>query len=410
MNGIRCLAALTALVAMGVQAHDSAGRYRVREVPAPATLQQDCLAAYSRSATPIAINDFGVVNANFSCLTQVDEAAGSARSKLRAFVASPWFDGFELPTEEPGTSFSYSLNNRGEAFGYEIPDGVGGLYGTKWSLGGGRERVFDDPACQSIRFSAAVDGNARYTIGWALRPNEGPFPIVLCLTTRWVIRDSAGVTTDGPMLGRPTSLNAFDVAVGSAERSAIRLHLPTGGIRVLHAADADHSAEARHINDLGEVAGRVLQNQTPDVFDECDPSIAIRWDRLGRERVLPHLRGATSSRAWAVGYDGETVGDSGSGQYCPFLDNSQERAVLWKGGRAHDLNQLIPRGSRVALTYAYAVNRRGQILVAGYDEDEPLTKCVTTVFDPATGIPSTLIEPCHNVRTYILTPAGRPGW
>ncbi len=35
------------------------------------------------------------------------------------------------------------------------------MYGTKWSVAGGRERVFDDPACEYIRFSGAVDGNAQ---------------------------------------------------------------------------------------------------------------------------------------------------------------------------------------------------------------------------------------------------------
>ena len=77
---------------------------------------------------------------------------------------------FELPTSSPGFSYSYSINNRGELFGYEsgTPES-GGLYATKWSLAGGHERIFFDPACETIQFQAAVDGNGRYIVGWALR-------------------------------------------------------------------------------------------------------------------------------------------------------------------------------------------------------------------------------------------------
>ena len=133
----------------------------------------------------------------------------------------------------------------------------------------------------------------------------------------------------------------------------------------------------------------------------------MRWDRQGRERVLPHLPGAVSSRAYGLGYDGEVVGDSGAGNYCPYTDNASVRAVLWKSGRAYDLNTLIPKSSGITLTYAYSINRHGQITAAGYVNAEPLTLCPGTTFDPETATTILTTTPCHNVRMFLLTPRDR---
>ena len=122
------------------------------------------------------------------------------------------------------------------------------------------------------------------------------------------------------------------------------------------------------------------------MYNRCDPGVAVRWERDGTERVLPHLPGAVSSHAFAVGYDGETVGDSGAGQYCTSTDNSTERAVLSRGTRAYDLNTPIPRSAGITLTYAYSVNRRGQITADGYDNDEPLTLCPISPVRPTTAV------------------------
>jgi hypothetical protein len=321
-------------------------------------------------------------------------------------VSAPWFGAVALSKSEPGSSFSLRLNNRGEAFGYEVPAATGGLFATKWSLAGGRERIFDDPACETIRFSGAVDGNARYAVGWALRPLPILLPFVLCVEQHWMFRDTAGVVTEGP-LGAPNAVNAFNVAVGNSGRSAIRYHVPSGETRILHAADDSHSADAFHINDLGDVVGRVVDDEVAGVYNPCDPGIAVRWDRNGAEFVLPHLPGAVSSRAYGAGYSGEVVGDSGAGEYCPYTDNRGERAVLWKDGRAYDLNSLIPRSSHITLNYAFSVNRRGQITAGGFDDADPQTICPKSEYDPLSGTVLVTEIPCHNTRIYVLTPVGR---
>ena len=271
------------------------------------------------------------------------------------------------------------------------------------------ERLFFDPSCDTIQVAFAIDGNARYTVGWAFRKDPAlPVPYdFLCLSTRWMIRDAAGIESTLPIDGTPAAINAFDVVAGTKDRSAIRYHIPSGTLRVLHAADATHSVDVSDINDLGEIVGRIVTNSTPGQTSQCDPGIAVRWDRDGRERLLPNLPGAVASHAFAVGYDGEVVGDSGAGRYCPYEDNGGERAVIWKDGRVYDLNSLIPRGSDITLTYAYGVNRRGQITAAGFDNSEPSVLCPSYQYDPINGTATIVSIPCRNVHMFVLTPLGR---
>ena len=398
------------LFVIGAQAHGPAvARYRVNELPAPTSLRAGCLENYSASAAIQRINDFGVVNGNFTCYTQVDPAAGTFHARNAAFVAATWFGAVELPRPaDPGFSFGSTINNRGEIFGYETVEN--GFAGTRWTLSGGHERLFFDPACDSIQVSGAADGNGRYIVGWGLRGDSRlPPPLdALCLRNTWLIRSPDGVETAGPLDGIPAAINSQNVAVGTQDRSAISYHVPTAHVRVLHAADDAHSAEAYDINDLGEVAGRISQNSSPqESTPQCDPGIAVRWERDGREHVLPNLPGAVASHAYSVGYDGETVGDSGAGTYCQFPDNRGERATLWSGGRPFDLNTLIPRSAGITLTHALSINRRGQISAGGFDNDEPLTQCPQVQFDPSTGEPTFTLIPCHNKRMYVLTPTGR---
>ena len=124
--------------------------------------------------------------------------------------------------------------------------------------------------------------------------------------------------------------------------------------------------------------------------------------------MLPLLPGATSSRAWNVGTDGETVGESGPGEYCEPQNSTNERAVLWRDGKAFDLNHAIPSHLGVTLASANSINRRGQILAFGYRNAEPLLICPRFVFDPETGQSSFDVTiRCRYQRLFVLTPAGR---
>jgi hypothetical protein len=225
----------------------------------------------------------------------------------------------------------------------------------------------------------------------------------LCLTSRWLIRDAAGIVTPGPLNGSAYDINGFDQAVGNIDNGAVRMHLPSGQVRVLHAStDSTNGAIARDINDLGESAGVSYTYPPGDLT--CPRYTALRWDRAGIERVLPHLAGAVSSRAASAGYDDDTVGDSGPGDYCSSDDSANERATLWRGDRAIDLNDAIPRGLRVTLVSASSINRQGQILATGFRNGEPLLQCPRFVFDPETSMSHIVSQPCPRLRVYLLTP------
>src|SRR5688572_9288760 len=116
MNGLGLLAASAALLTSpGAQAQNSAvSRYKVVELPRPASLVANCLGGYFSGASIGRINDFGVVTATSNCWTSVDPANPPVtRMESAAFVAAPWFGATELPRSNDGFSYSHTINNRG---------------------------------------------------------------------------------------------------------------------------------------------------------------------------------------------------------------------------------------------------------------------------------------------------------
>src|SRR4051794_35967670 len=116
-------------VALGAWARDPVSRYRVTEVSIPSSLQSKCLAAYSAGASITKINDFGIFNAVANCYTAIDPAVPSVQQQSGSFFGASWFDSVELPRPAGTYSYAYSINDRGELFGYEsgTPES-GGLF------------------------------------------------------------------------------------------------------------------------------------------------------------------------------------------------------------------------------------------------------------------------------------------
>jgi uncharacterized membrane protein len=384
-----------------------APRYSVQEIRPPAAMLAPCLANYRNSAAA-RINDLGVVAGTFTCTAQFDPATGSSTLAGGPFVWSSWFGGLELRDGDPATccSFAASINNRGEVFGSDVgPPFVG----VKWSLAGGFETVFpNDPTCDIIKLDIAIAGNGRYTVGTGFRADPNlPIP-GLCLAPSWITRAPSGAITTSLLNAEPRDINAFNMGVGVLERDrAIRLHVPSGALYILHTGNALEPALTTDINDLGEVSG-YQDFLDPDPRPGVCPvltSSALRWDRNDRETVLPHLPGATASRALQVGYDGETVGQSGPGQVCEPQLSTNERAVLWRGDKPLDLNTAIAPHLGVTLASAHSINRRGQIVALGHRNDDPQVICPVSVFDPQTGQTTVDVSQlCRYQRVYVLTP------
>lgn len=108
------------------------------------------------------------------------------------------------------------------------------------------------------------------------------------------------------------------------------------------------------INDLGDVVGKAdLPGPAPQLHD------AVLW-RNGRTIDLGVLPGDSCSNAYYVNSLGQVVGTSESLDLC--LVPTGQHAFLWEmGGPMLDLNNLIPRGAELDLTFAVAINDRGEI-------------------------------------------------
>jgi len=159
-------------------------------------------------------------------------------------------------------------------------------------------------------------------------------------------------------LSAPAGLNAGCVSGYSTTESITRINdlgVVNAAANCFTTVDPAHSVGAVDINDLGEIAGLIAENSQPDFFSPCDPRVAVRWERDGRERLLPHLPGAVSSQPFGVG---------GRGSVLP-VHRQQPGA----------------RG---------AVERRPGLR-----------------FDPAAGTTTIMTVACHNQRMFVLTPAGR---
>jgi probable HAF family extracellular repeat protein len=108
------------------------------------------------------------------------------------------------------------------------------------------------------------------------------------------------------------------------------------------------------INDSGEIVGKAdLPGSAPQNHD------ASLW-RKGKAIDLGVLPGDSCSNAYYVNSRGEVVGTSENRELCSI--SVGEHAFLWeKDGPMIDLNTQISPGADLQLTYAVAINDRGEI-------------------------------------------------
>jgi len=116
------------------------------------------------------------------------------------------------------------------------------------------------------------------------------------------------------------------------------------------------------INDRGDIAGKAdLPGAAPQNHD------AVLW-RNGKAIDLGVLTGDSCSNAYYVNLRGQVVGTSENRELCSM--SVGQHAFLWeKGGPMVDLNTLIAPGANLQLTYAVAINDRGEIAGFGVPPD-----------------------------------------
>jgi probable HAF family extracellular repeat protein len=125
------------------------------------------------------------------------------------------------------------------------------------------------------------------------------------------------------------------------------------------------------INDAGDIVGKT------DLAGPLSPQDhhAVLWTH-GVINDLGTLPGDSSSNAYFVNDRGQVVGTSEDRAH--MLIGVGEHAFLWEdGGPMVDLNSLIPAGSSLQLTYAVAINDRGEIARFGVPPGVPPGKYET---------------------------------
>ena len=153
-----------------------------------------------------------------------------------------------------------------------------------------------------------------------------------------------------------TGINDAGLVVGSADVSAKPGTKPRhavlwrNGVRQDLGTLGGTESRALAVNAPGQIVG--VSSVTQTATDGNSLYHAFFWDR-GKMADLGTLPGDRQSGAAALNARGEVVGSSG------------ERACLWRGGKAYDLNALLPVGSGWVLQGAAGINNRGQIVGTG---------------------------------------------
>ena len=175
-----------------------------------------------------------------------------------------------------------------------------------------------------------------------------------------------GVMTDmgtlGGTFGGPRAMNNRGHVVGTSNLAGDLTFHPflwskNRGMQDLHTLGGD-TGETNWISNAGDVVGKAdLPGPAPQSHD------AVLW-RHGAVIDLGTVPGDVCSNAYYVNSSGQVVGTSENKDLC--LVPTGEHAFLWeKGGPMVDLNTLIPAGSSLQLTFAFAINDRGEIVGVG---------------------------------------------
>jgi len=165
----------------------------------------------------------------------------------------------------------------------------------------------------------------------------------------------------GGMDSEPTGLNERGQVIGlstlAGETTTHPFLWSNGRIHDLGTLGGDNGT-ANWINDHGDVVGRAdLGGPTPQLHD------AVLWTE-GKAADLGVLPGDACSNAYFVNAHGQVVGTSENEHYCSIPVG--QHAFLWEAGRPMvDLNTLVQPGTNLTLTYAVAINERGEIAGLG---------------------------------------------
>jgi probable HAF family extracellular repeat protein len=176
----------------------------------------------------------------------------------------------------------------------------------------------------------------------------------------WENRTMLDLGTLGGTCGIPSAINALGQVVGQSDLAGDLTFHPflwtkQLGMRDLGTLGGDNGLTT-WINDNGDIVGDADRpgSQQHD---------AVLWS--GRTMIdLGVLAGDSCSKAYYLNSRVQIVGTSENQTLCNIPTG--EHAFLWEsGGPMVDLNTLIPPGSSLELTFAFAISDRGEIVGVG---------------------------------------------
>ena len=199
----------------------------------------------------------------------------------------------------------------------------------------------------------------------------------------WTMANLSGVNGLGQVVGTCRRL-----IIGSRSRAAFVYDSKTRKFLMLPLPPGFQGGGfPEGINDHGQIAGFAWQ---PGYINQ-----AVLWN-AGQPVLLTGLRGMNDSRAEAVNNQGEVVGTAWSepnaaAQFVNdhnirlqllvpvFQKQWKNRAVVYKSGKAQDLNTLIPEDADWTLEEANSINDRGQIVGNGLHHGQQRAFLLTPV-------------------------------
>lgn len=297
---------------------------------------------------------FGRVDA----LTETGQAAGIVSTYDGGLSAALWDDGETIRHPAPPERlFSAGVGMAADGtFAFNVLT----------TRGDGAEGYLRTPAGEIVRLSEFVPAASWCTIkdinssGTVVGVIEGPdgegrafvwSPADGMRLLEGQRHTALGINEDGMIVG-------CDHATNSAGALCAWLPTPDGDYSLIHMSQqSGHEGRAYAVNIDGVAVGRVTGPQP------------MRWDAANGLQVLDGLGGQTLGWARDINDHGDIVGCLGT--------VSGGVAVLWRDGKAYDLNRHIPQNHRWTLIDATAINNDGVIACRVITERGPAVAVLT---------------------------------
>jgi probable HAF family extracellular repeat protein len=350
----------------------------------PFCFSQDCFVSHAFQTRNGVVTDLGVLPGGLSSQALWITANGLITGNSQNGQIDPLFSGFpenravlwqngtivDLGTLPEGgyESFASTVNSRSQVVGFAlntIPDPFSlagpGFFPTQTRAFLWQDGMMQDLGTLGGSGAFAFFVNERGQIAGQSYTNSTPNPVTGLPTADpflWENGTMQDLGSLGGTLGNPTAFNNRGQVVGVSNLAGDLTSHPflwttSQGMKDLGTLGGD-TGFTNWINDAGEIAGKAdVPGPAPQNHD------AVLWQN-GVIIDLGALPGDSCANAYYVNARGQVVGTSESRDLC-LIPTGEHAFLRENGGPMVDLNSLIPPGSSLQLTFAVAINDRGEI-------------------------------------------------